>query len=439
MKNFSRYTRFKPEMKVKYTYYYDSIGNQRLRQRYPDLTPGQIAGRVCAIFRIDSNLFRPVATLDPGVDLEGEGYRMTRSLERPGGQQSFLRMFSDRERYPGEAETSAALKRLVMAKLPVIGFFVGRGSRDCDNMGDHGYFTFSRNKAFRQALVNQGFDFVEIRLDEEVPTSVKMLVIADPREPLSADERTRLDAYIARGDNLLVLGEPRRQEVVNEIVEPLGARFMPGQLVQLYSDSTSSKNNFFRPDFILSRPTEECGALCYIFQAMLFRGDVVTMPGCAPLAFEVGKGFEVTPLLESLPKLGWNELETTDFIDDTVRLNPAAGEVERAYPTALALTRRINNKEQKIIIAGDADCFSNGEVAMQRASVPARNYSFIMGAFFWMSDGEAPVDVRRPPTLDTKVFVTPAGMTIHKVALMGVFPFLLLLSCLAIWLRRRGR
>ncbi len=36
----------------------------------------------------------------------------------------------------------------------------------------------------------------------------------------------------------------------------------------------------------------------------------------------------------------WNELETTDFIDDTVCLNPAIGEVEKIYNTVVALSRR---------------------------------------------------------------------------------------------------
>jgi ABC-2 type transport system permease protein len=321
----------------------------------------------------------------------------------------------------------------------VVGFFVGHGTRDCDNTGDRGYYRFSQEKNFRQALVNQGFDFIEVRLDEEVVPWVKILVIADLHDPLTMEEQARLDTYVAKGGNLFILGETRRQVAMTPLVEPFGVQFLPGQLVQLYSDSTLTKNNSFQPDFIVSQLAEEGSALCYVFQSMLLGGAQVTMPGCVGLSYMTDKGFEVSPLLKSSPRLGWNELETTDFIDDTVRLNPAVGEVEQSYPTALALSRHVNGKEQKIIIVGDADCLSNGEIAMQRRDVQARNYSFAMGVFFWMSDGEAPVDVRRPPTPDTKVLVTSAGMMTHKVALMGVFPFLLLLSCLAIWFRRRGR
>jgi ABC-2 type transport system permease protein len=437
-RNFAQYIRFKPEMKVKYKYYYANPGSPMLAQRYPGLSDSQIVGRISSVLRLDSTIFMSLDELKPNVDLKGENYRLVRSFERGSGQQSFLRMFDDQQRYPSEAETSAALKRTT-TELPVAGFFVGHGSRDCDNAGDRGYHTFSQEKTFRQALVNQGFDFVEVRLDEDLSPRVKILVIADPRDPLSAGEQARLDAYVARGGNLFILGETRRQAAMNTLVEPFGVQFLPGQLVQLYSDSTQTKNNSFDPDFIVSRLAEEGSALCYVFQSMLFNGFRVTMPGCVGLSYTTDKGFEVSPLLTSLPRLGWNELETTDFIDDTVRLNPAIGEVEQSHPTALALSRHVNGKEQKIIIAGDADFLGNGEIAMQRRGVEARNNLFAMGAFYWMSDGEAPVDVRRPPLPDARILVSTDGVTNNKIALMGVFPFLLLASCLVIWLRRRGK
>ncbi|MFR7808623.1 MAG: hypothetical protein ACLU4N_04740 [Butyricimonas faecihominis] len=49
------------------------------------------------------------------------------------------------------------------------------------------------------------------------------------------------------------------------------------------------------------------------------------------------KGFQVIPMLVSDSVGSWNELETTNFVDDSVSLNPAISEVEKSYPTALAL------------------------------------------------------------------------------------------------------
>jgi ABC-2 type transport system permease protein len=197
--------------------------------------------------------------------------------------------------------------------------------------------------------------------------------------------------------------------------------------------------NNFPANFIQSYFTREGKELSYIYEILYNRGNVVTMPGCVGLEYTTDKGYNVIPLLVSDTLDSWNELETTDFIDDTVRLNPAIGEVMKSYPTALALTREVNGKEQRILITGDADCLSNGEISMNRARVPAANYNLIMGSFFWMSDNEVPIDVRRPTPPDNKLFMTGSGVKVTKWLLMGLFPLLLIASCIVIWLRRRGR
>ena len=60
----------------------------------------------------------------------------------------------------------------------------------------------------------------------------------------------------------------------------------------------------------------------------------------------------------------------------------------------------------KIVILSDADCISNGEISIMRKGVRAANYNFIMGAFFWMSDDEVPIDVRRPSPIDNNISET---------------------------------
>ena len=51
------------------------------------------------------------------------------------------------------------------------------------------------------------------------------------------------------------------------------------------------------------------------------------MPGAAGLKYTEDKGFKVTPVLQADTLGVWNELETINFIDDTVRFNPAVGEI----------------------------------------------------------------------------------------------------------------
>ena len=112
---------------------------------------------------------------------------------------------------------------------------------------------------------------------------------------------------------------------------------------------------------ILSYPTKEADSIAYDFGFMRRRRMVITTPSTAGLEQIADKGYTVTNMFTTDTIGVWNELETTDFIDDTVCLNPAIGEVEKIYNTVVALSRKVGNKEQKIILTGDADCISNGE------------------------------------------------------------------------------
>jgi ABC-2 type transport system permease protein len=426
---FKQYQRFKPGMKIKYVYYYDTINNPGLAARYPRLTDEQRVEKILDIYDMKKSLVRSPEEIRKDIDLSGEGNVFVRSIKRESGEQTFLRVFDDQMQLPGETEITAALKRLTM-HLPKVGFLQGHGERDNHREGDRNYKRFAQDKPFRYALINQGFDVTDVTLEQEVRGDINIIVIADMKNGLSAVEKTNLDKYIARGGNMLIAGDTKRQHAMDELVEPLGVRFVPGTLVHPPGD--------FQADFTISKPTKEADSLSYIYQNMHKRKLVVTMPGAVGLEYTKDKGFDVTPLFRA-DSATWNEVETTDFIDDTARLHPAAGEVQKPYATGLALSRKAGEKMQKIIILGDADCISNGEISIARNGVQAANYSVITGAFYWMSDNEVPIDVRRPPLPDDRILLDKKSMATTKLLLMWVFPATLALCAIVLWIRRRGR
>ncbi|MFR1239948.1 MAG: hypothetical protein ACLSDJ_01915 [Butyricimonas faecihominis] len=83
---------------------------------------------------------------------------------------------------------------------------------------------------------------------------------------------------------------------------------------------------------------------------MASRHWVLSTPSVAGLEQIADKGYKVTPMFKTDSTGVWNELETTDFVDDVVRLNPEVGEQEKQYATVVALSRKQNGKEQKIIL-----------------------------------------------------------------------------------------
>lgn len=433
MRRFREYIRFKPEIKMNYVRYFARGNNEKsLNQRFPRLNDRQRMAKVAQTYGVDSALFLPVSELGKiKGTLEAENFRHLKVLERENGQQSVLRVFDDAMGFPSEAEISAAIKRLVVT-LPKVGFVGGHGERDCIKEGDRDYNKFARENTFRYSLINQGFDFEQLTLDKEIPAHLSILVIADVKTAFPELHLENLKKYIARGGNLLIAAEPKRQEAMNPITELFGVKLMEGRLVK--------PDKEFQADLLFTNPTQEASDLADAFDMIRKNKQVVVMPSAVGLQYNnaAASGYTAKPLFVTDSTGAWNELETVDFVDDSTVFNPAAGETAAEnIATALALSRKLGDKEQKLVILGDADCISNGELGHYRKDVPAANFLLIAGSFNWLSNYDAPVDVRRPPFTDNDIHIGKKGFKISKIVFTGILPAVMLVGYLVIWFRRR--
>lgn len=427
---FQEYIRFKPEIKMEYVYYYDSVQNTRRRGFLADLPMEKRARQIAHSHKIKFSRYLNPEQIKLVIDLTPEDNRFVRQVTRESGEKMFLRQFDDMMRDPSEGEISAAFKRMVM-ELPTVGFLTGHGERNINLYRDRDYACFARDKRFRHALLNQGFDVTEVTLKEDIPALINILVIADMMQPLTENEMKRLERYINRGGNLFIVGDPYSREFMNPLVEPFGVEFTEGILVK------PTEN--FQPDLVMAWPTPGALELSYFYENMKNWRQCAAMSGAAGLKYSTDKGFNVVPVLQTDTTGVWNEMETTNFIDDTVRFNPSAGEIEQMYTTVLALSRPMGDREQKIVILGDADCISNAELFKSREEIESGNFYIILGSFSWLSDGEAPVDVRRPKSIDNRLFLGKTGVKITDIAFKWFIPIALLIAAIFVAIRRRGR
>ena len=93
------------------------------------------------------------------------------------------------------------------------------------------------------------------------------------------------------------------------------------------------------------------------------------------------------------------------------------------------------------MILGDADCFSNGqELEKNRRGVRSANFDFFSGLFYWLTDGESPIDIRRPFAEDNELlYLRQSNLGFWNVFFKGILSILLTFGCVFIWLRRRSR
>lgn len=426
---FEQYTRFKPRIKMKTERYYELVANPMMDKQYPNMTGKQRWDTLSKMM----NLNFPVKSYDEikqQVDLSGERFRYVKLLQKADGKQTFLRVFEDNQVMPTEREITAAFKRLVM-DLPTVGFVTGHGERQSTSFQDRGYNLIAQEKTFRYALINQGFDVKDFSLANDVPDDIRILIIAEPRTALSQEELDRINRYIERGGNMIVMGEPDSRANVNPIIAPLGVQLEPGVLVK-----PSAK---YQTDLLMAKPTAAGVASNMYLEDLKKRQSVVTMPNAAPLSVSPAQGFQATTWLTSDSSGSWNELETKNFIDETAVLNAGAGEKVEPFPTVVALSRIVKGKTQKIIVTGDADWISNGELGAQRYEMNASNFNLILASFYWLSDNEVPIDMSRPDPIDSTATSSSGAWTAFKIFLKWILPIGLLAFSLLLWIKRRGK
>jgi len=428
---FSKYLRFKPEMKMEYVYYYDRVNDPSLYAHYPNMTEKEIVQKICKVRGYDFDMFLSPEEIKKIVDLEPENNVFVRQIVRENGQKTFLRLYNDNEKHPRETEITAALKRFVV-KAPKVGFLTGHGERDIERSRDKDYSAFVNNRAFRSSLINQGFDGVYLSLTDStsIPNDIDIIVIADIRNSFTEYELAKIDKYIARGGNLIVFSDINRQEVANSLLSRFGVSLMPGILVQPKKDLV--------PNIIagnICKETENISNKMYHLHRYNYK---IAMPGSAGLKYSEDHGFNVTPIIETNPKGSWAELETTNFMDDPISMNTNIGEIEGALPVALALNRMVADKDQRILIFGDSDFISNEELSRKRNKIKAGNFSFIAGMFQWLSYNEYPVNTSRVRSSDDKVYFQRSWMGILSFFLLGLIPASIGLSGTLLWYRRKS-
>ncbi len=428
MDRFSKYVRFKPEMEMKYVYYYDKVENSSIYRYFPNKTDKEIAEQMCKARGYDMDMFLSPEEIKKVIDLEPEGNRFVRQIVRENGQKAYLRLFNDNQRHPSETEITAALKSFVV-KAPKVGFLTGHGERVIDRNRDKDYSAFVNNRSFRSSLINQGFEGVNLTLSKNIPDDIDIIVIADIRKSFTNEEQAKLENYIDRGGNLIIASDANRQDVINPFIEKLGVKMTQGVLVQPMQDVV--------PDVIagnITRATKDISSQMY----NLYRYDYkIAMPGASGLEYVEEKGYNVTPLIVTNTEGSWSELETTNFIDEKVELNPKKGEVEKSAPIALALSRKVADKEQRIIVLGDSDFISNGELSRSRSNINSANFSFIPAMFQWLSYDEYPVNTNRVRPPDNEIFFNRSNMIYVNIFYKGILPLLLGLFGGILLLRRQ--
>ncbi|RAJ76773.1 ABC-2 type transport system permease protein [Chitinophaga dinghuensis] len=425
------YLRFKPDIKFNYVYYYDvPDSDSTLYITWGRKSYQEIAAKMCEGYEIKPSLFKPGAEVRKLIDLSPENYRMVMQLQYKG-KTTFLRTFDDATFWPEEPQVGAAFKRLLQPVMPKELFLTGNLERDIYKKGEREYNYHSLSKDNRYSLINIGFDADTIAETQEIPEDVTTLVIADPKTALSEATMLHLKRYIDKGGNMFILGEPGKQQVLNPLLAQLGVKMMDGTLIELSKDEMP---HMVKPYLTIQSLDLSGEPLLQLLKEGMKKGEdslPLLMPGVAGLEWTNDSGYTVQPLLQTGFNRAW--LKAGTLVTDSVPpvFNPADGDSKiPRYTTAVSLSRKLAQKEQRIIISADADFMSN---LRQGGGFLSRTF------YSWLDDGKFPIYTPRPKPQDTLLNIGTTGAGILKIVYVWVLPGLVLLLGTVLLIRRKRK
>nr|WP_315242206.1 Gldg family protein [uncultured Flavobacterium sp.] len=419
MTSFEKYTRFLPQLEMEYVYYYDTSNNTALYQQNPGLNDRQLALKMIETQNLKLKKLYTPAEIRKIIDLRPELNRVVRTIEY-SGKKTYLRIFDDMFKVPMEKEITATLKRLVVP-APKIVFATGNMERSIDKNGDKNYKTGFNEITFRYSLINQGFDVSSVDINaKDIPGETTILIIADPKTPLSQGASDRILKYIDQGKNLVVLGEPETNTALGTVTDKLGISFTREALVQQSGDNS--------PDYLVTQKTKD-------LQSTLVKITKTDAPipfiGASGIKTVKDTGFKTTVLLQTNSEPAWESPLGISSISEDLKKKPSL--VNAALVTAL--TRTVKEKKQKIIAAGDADFMGNAELSRGGSGT----FSFMTDIFTWLSDGQFPIDTTRAENTDKAIKVSADTVFISKIIFIGIIPLLIMLSAAFLLIRRNRR
>lgn len=425
-----KYQRFKPDITYKYEYYYDAAPDSRIFKYFPGKSIHEIAKEFASRSDLDLSKFKTPAEMKKIIDLGPEDYNLVMQLKYKG-RTTFLRTYPMMP-WPDQPQVAAAFARLLNQQMPKVLFTTGNLERSPDVRGERGFSGGTSEKLNRGSLINNGFDIDSLSLDNgEIPygkENIAMLILADPKTELSTVKKQRLQQYIDNGGNILILGEPGKEDLINPILKPLGVQLDKGTLIHVTKDYT--------PDLIQPYLTDAASRLADENKLIRLRDQsvdsiYVVMESVTPILYNDSGVFKIQPLLKAMPQ-AW--LKRGKFVKDSVppMINLAEGDYHtEPFIGAVSITRKINNKEQRIIVAGDADFMSNKYFISQ-------DY-LVRGMYSWLDLNKYPVYGPVPMPKDNLLNTVPKTASVLKIIYIWIFPATLLLLGAIILIRRKRK
>jgi len=267
---------------------------------------------------------------------------------------------------------------------------------------------------FGSLLGAKGFHIqpLNLGLAQDVPANLSVLVIATPRVELLKGEVEKLRRYLEHGGNLLWLIDQEPLRGLQPLAESLGLQLTPGLVV----DPTAGDLRMIAlaTSYGIHPITEN-----FSFNtAFPFVRQIATKPD--------NGDWHATQLVEAAQR-GWVE---TGNVEKDPRFDKDR-EVHGPVVVAVTLERKMNDKDQRVVVVGTSQFLSNQFVGL------LSNLDLGINMLNWLSQDESLIAVQPRPRVDSQLKLGRTGVAVIGIAFFYVLPAAFLLTGALVWWRRR--
>lgn len=311
-----------------------------------------------------------------------------------------------------EQALTSALLSLAHRKEQLVMFLTGHGERKLDGNANFDLGEFGRR------LHQNGFRIGELNLAvaQDVPANASLLVITQPQVDLLPGELDKLLRYVDDGGNLLWLLDAEPLHGLGPLAEKLGLALSPGIVID--------------PDAQQMRaPSTWALAAGYPPHAITRNFNLVTVfPYARALDHEDSTGWQYHSVVEAAPR-GWVSRNVPKD-GQAPRFN-GNHDVPGPVTVALALSRNVNDRDQRIVVAGSGSFLANTYAGN------GGNLDLGVNMVNWLSNQEKLITIQPRAAKDSAVELSKRQLSAISIGFVIVLPLLLALVGGVLWWRRR--
>ncbi len=346
--------------------------------------------------------------------------------------------------FQGENLITGAIKSVVEGISPSIYFLTGHGEKDIDTY----YTNFKKNLK----NVNYKVETLNLATEEAVPEDAAIIIVAAPKNDITADEKDKLNKFMDNGGNLSLLMSPNQtneeyENLVsimndycigmdyNKITETDTSRHLSGDentiMVELVDVQENSKDNQTgtAEDLISGNLKLDTEKITDLTSTLIeeMSAYVPYMPSSRSFFDYNGENYStlnICPLIQTYAtaestKFGGNE--ALDFVMNAP-----------FYLSAYSEDPTRNNS--KLVVMGNAEFIDDEHLSEAVTIVPLYLY---LETISWMADSNIDMDIPvREKTYDYMVLETKDDTNMVLIIIVAA-PIIVALSGVIIWFKRR--